>query len=239
VHTEVTMQPNLRAPKFLSAALIILPMIGGLVSCKRAEQREAEAAERRLAEESRASELATRAAPSASAAATGPARAAGNPPVSATRGIAAPFVARSGAKLTGTANLSEVDGGVRVMLQLANLEPGKKGAHIHEKADCSSADAKTAGSHYNPSGHPHGLPPAEARHLGDLGNILANSDGTAQLDVVVPGATLSEGAPNSLVGRSVVVHAGEDIGAQPDGGAGARIGCAEIRAERVPADAAR
>ena len=43
---------------------------------------------------------------------------------------------------------------------------GQHGAHIHEKADCSSPDAKSAGEHFAPDGHPHGLPPEEPRHPG-------------------------------------------------------------------------
>ncbi|MBI4953080.1 MAG: superoxide dismutase family protein [Myxococcales bacterium] len=135
--------------------------------------------------------------------------------------------ARSGSKLAGTAVLTAVDGGVKVVLKVTGAPPGKVGTHVHEKDDCSAPDAKSAGGHFNPANHPHGLPDGE-RHLGDLGNIEVGKDGTGSHEIVVKGATLVAGEPNSFVGRSIIVHEKQDDGGQPVGNAGGRIGCGVI-----------
>lgn len=139
------------------------------------------------------------------------------------------IVARSKSKLTGTATFEETEGGVKVTVRLSNAPPGLHGAHIHEKADCSADDASSAGDHFNPGGHPHGRPPEEKRHLGDLGNIEVDPGGKGVLEIVIPGANLKPGDPSSFLDRAVIVHEKEDVGSQPAGGAGARIGCGEIK----------
>src|SRR5262249_6298467 len=69
---------------------------------------------------------------------------------------------------------------VKVVADLEGLNPGQKHAfHIHQYGDCSAADAMSAGGHYNPEGHQHGLPESEKRHAGDLGNVLADDHGKA------------------------------------------------------------
>jgi superoxide dismutase, Cu-Zn family len=142
--------------------------------------------------------------------------------------IEASIQAKSGSKLAGTVTLEKVDNGVRVHILVENLKPGLRATHIHETGDCSAPDATSAGSHFSPEGHPHGLPPAEKRHLGDLGNIEVGKDGKGELEIVVEGATLEEGGSHSFRGKALIVHAKKDDGGQPVGNAGGRIGCAEL-----------
>ena len=140
-----------------------------------------------------------------------------------------PLEAKSGSKLTGKAVLTETEGGVHVVLTLENVEAGEHGAHIHEKGDCSAADGASAGGHFNPMSKDHGLPGAEKRHLGDLGNITIGKDGKGSLDITAPGANLKATDAASFVGRSIIVHAKKDDGGQPTGNAGGRIGCGVIK----------
>jgi Cu-Zn family superoxide dismutase len=137
--------------------------------------------------------------------------------------------AKSGSKLAGKAKLSEVEGGVAVVIDVENVKPGDHGAHIHEKADCSAKDAKSAGDHYNPDKHEHGLPDKEQRHLGDLGNISVGKDGKGHLEITIPGANLRTEDAHSFVGRAIIIHEKKDDGKQPVGNAGGRIGCGEIK----------
>lgn len=119
---------------------------------------------------------------------------------------------------------------VRVIADVTGLEPGTRhGFHVHEFGDCSAPDATSAGDHFNPEGHPHGLPGREPRHLGDFGNMDVKEDGTGHLEAVAPHANLRPGDALSFLERSIVVHAKPDDGSQPSGAAGGRIGCGEIR----------
>ena len=137
--------------------------------------------------------------------------------------------ARSDSSLTGTATFSEEADGVKVVLKVGNAPAGLKGAHIHEKGDCSAKDGSSAGDHFNPEGHNHARPPDEPRHLGDLGNIGITPEGVGLLEIVVKGANLKPGDPKSFLDRSVIIHAKKDDGGQPTGNAGPRIGCGVIK----------
>jgi Cu-Zn family superoxide dismutase len=144
--------------------------------------------------------------------------------------IETPIEPKSGSSLRGRAVFTELpEGGVKVVIEVANVSPGKHGVHIHEKGDCSASDASSAGDHFDPDGHPHGLPPTAPRHIGDFGNIDVRPNGEGRLEIVAPRANLRLGDPHSFVGRSIIVHAKPDDGSQPSGNAGERIGCGEIR----------
>jgi superoxide dismutase, Cu-Zn family len=139
------------------------------------------------------------------------------------------FEAKSGSKLAGKAVLTETEGGVHVVMTLEGVDPGEHGTHVHEKGDCSAADGASAGGHFNPQSKDHGLPGAEKRHLGDLGNIIIGKDGKGSLDITAPGANLKAGDATSFIGRAIIVHAKKDDGGQPTGNAGGRIGCGVIK----------
>jgi len=152
------------------------------------------------------------------------------PPAPGEKTIDVPLLAKSGSHLAGKATFTDVPGGVRVTVEVSGAPPGEVATHVHEKGDCSAPDAESAGGHFNPLGVPHGLPPDGTRHLGDLGNIEVEPNGTGRTEVVVQGASLVEGAPSSFLGRAIIVHAKKDDGGQPTGNAGARIGCGVISA---------
>lgn len=149
-------------------------------------------------------------------------------PVSMARTKAIAVIApASGSQVKGSVTFTQEGGGVRVMATLSGLAPGVHGFHIHEFGDVSAADGTSAGVHFNPAELPHAGPDAANRHLGDLGNITADSAGNATLDRV--DAHLSLSGPNTIIGRSVVVHdKADDMATQPTGNAGARIGVGVI-----------
>ncbi len=151
------------------------------------------------------------------------------------RGAAASAVAdiqpTSGNPTKGRLTFVAVDGGVHVEGTVAGLtDGGLHGFHVHEKGDCSAPDGKSAGDHFNPSGHPHGNPgEGHEHHLGDMNNLKADSRGNAAVDFVIQGATLGGGGPTDILGRAVIVHQAEDdYSTQPSGNSGARIACGVI-----------
>jgi nucleoside-diphosphate-sugar epimerase len=91
------------------------------------------------------------------------------------RHVAAPpsYVATTLQPTTGNTAAGTVwfiaDGGdVRIRGRITGLKANQEhGFHVHEKGDCSSGDAMSAGGHLNPSGKPHG-PPSGEHHAGDL-----------------------------------------------------------------------
>jgi len=129
--------------------------------------------------------------------------------------------------VAGTVTFTTVKDGIQVVAHVSGLEPGPHGFHVHEFGDCSAPDGKSAGGHFNPQGGPHAGPMSLERHVGDLGNITADSSGHAYLDIRDPYLSL-EGL-RSIIGRAVVVHASaDDLVSQPSGAAGARIACGVI-----------
>lgn len=139
----------------------------------------------------------------------------------------------SGSLVSGRLTVRPTDEGVRVTGEIGGLPPGSLHAiHIHEKGDCSAADASSAGGHFNPTGEPHGRVGTPTHHAGDMNNIMSDSSGVAQVDVRAEGVVLGGGAANDAVGRAVVVHAEpDDYASQPSGDAGARVACGVIRAQ--------
>src|SRR5215471_1729719 len=137
---------------------------------------------------------------------------------------------KSGSTVTGTATFTELaTGGVKVHVHIEHAPPGTHGLHIHEKGDCSDAEAKNAGGHFNPGNMPHAGPQEMKRHAGDLGNIEIKPDGTGDLDITSDMITVKEGT-NSVVGRAVVFHEkADDLTTQPTGNAGGRLGCGVIK----------
>ncbi|MDO8630393.1 MAG: superoxide dismutase family protein, partial [Phycisphaerales bacterium] len=134
----------------------------------------------------------------------------------------------AGNKTHGTVRFTQEGDSVKVVATFEGLTPGQKHAfHIHEFGDCSAPDGASAGSHYNPEKHPHGLPDAHQRHAGDLGNVQADDQGKAKYEITVKNVSIA-GTKNPIIGRSVIVHAKPDDGGQPVGNAGARIGCGVI-----------
>ena len=136
--------------------------------------------------------------------------------------------ATEGNEVSGTVSFEEADGMVSIVADVIGLEPGQHGFHIHETGDCSAPDGTSAGGHFNPEETEHGAPDADMHHSGDLGNLEADEEGAAHLEVSVDFITLSEG-PSSVLTRAVIVHALEDDFGQPTGNAGPRLACGVIQ----------
>jgi Cu-Zn family superoxide dismutase len=116
---------------------------------------------------------------------------------------------------------------VSVTGKVTGLTPGKHGFHVHEFGDCSDMEkGLSAGSHFDPGmKHKHGGPKSKDRHTGDLGNITADEEGNAEVNIKDTKIKLN--GKYSVIGRSIIVHAKEDD-LKDITSAGARIGCGVI-----------
>jgi Cu-Zn family superoxide dismutase len=131
----------------------------------------------------------------------------------------------------GSVVFTETAGGVAISAQVnygGEGYAGLHGFHLHEVGDCSAPDYTSAGGHFNPTGVDHGGPDAAVHHAGDFGNIEIGEDGSGSLELT--STMLSFDGDNSVIGRAVILHAGEDdLTSQPTGAAGARDACGVVQ----------
>ncbi len=122
---------------------------------------------------------------------------------------------------------------VKIVANVKGLNPNSlHGIHIHQYGDLTQG-CTTAGPHFNPFNKLHGGPHDVERHVGDLGNLKTDETGSAYMTLVDSLITLY--GDQSVIGRSVVVHAKEDdLGrggneeSKKTGNAGARLACGVI-----------
>nr|AIG92783.1 extracellular superoxide dismutase [Dastarcus helophoroides] len=91
---------------------------------------------------------------------------------------------------------------------ITGLPPGKHGLHIHHAGDLRQGCEKLGG-HFNPYLAQHGGPTDPLRHVGDLGNIEAGEDGSAEIELLDPLMSLGGGS-RGVVGRALVVTTNPD-----------------------------
>jgi superoxide dismutase, Cu-Zn family len=132
-----------------------------------------------------------------------------------------------GSSASGSVTFTKAADGIQIEADINGLTPGKHGFHIHQYGDCSAMDGMSTGGHFNPDNKKHGAPTDMERHVGDLGNVTADSTGHAHLSMV--DNMISFSGPHSIIGRGMIVHAGEDdFTTQPTGNAGARVATGTI-----------
>lgn len=108
----------------------------------------------------------------------------------------------------------------------------ERGMHIHQFGDNTNG-CTSAGPHFNPFSKTHGAPSDSERHVGDLGNFKTDGQGNAKGSVTDQQIKLI--GPESVLGRTIVVHAGtDDLGkggheqSKTTGNAGGRPACGVI-----------
>ena len=140
---------------------------------------------------------------------------------------------RSGSTVTGTVTFAQHKGKVSMKVVVNGLTPGQHAIHLHDTGDCSAPDAASAGGHWNPTSENHGQWGHAPFHHGDIGNLVADAKGKADLSVESELWTIGDGKPSDVLGHAVIVHAKEDdFTTQPTGNAGGRVACGVI--QRVP-----
>lgn len=83
----------------------------------------------------------------------------------------------------GIVEIKAVHGHVnmKVAANSDQIKVGLHGFHVHG-APVDGTDCVSTGGHYNPEGVNHGGPDDAVRHVGDLGNVVANAAGTQEGD---------------------------------------------------------
>uniref|UniRef100_UPI00398E60B7 superoxide dismutase [Cu-Zn]-like n=1 Tax=Pristiophorus japonicus TaxID=55135 RepID=UPI00398E60B7 len=111
--------------------------------------------------------------------------------------------------VTGSIHLKAGEGGhsTIIMGEIYGLTPGKHGLHVHTFGDISKGCGST-GPHFNPCNETHGAPQDKKRHVGDLGNIEADENGTARFEIV--DRLLRLAGKHAIIGRTMVVNDKED-----------------------------
>ncbi|EQB06327.1 Cu-Zn family superoxide dismutase [Sphingobium wenxiniae] len=152
---------------------------------------------------------------------------AGEAPVAYAKLLAGDGTARGEAKVTQAAD------GLHVLVRAEGLTPGLHAVHVHTTGTCTPPDFVSAGGHWNPTDRQHGKDNPHGMHMGDMPNMLAGSDGTGEMEYVIPGGLVSSGAMPLLDadGAAIVIHAqADDNKTDPAGNAGGRAACGVLAA---------
>ncbi|OCT54774.1 Superoxide dismutase [Cu-Zn] [Cladophialophora carrionii] len=144
-------------------------------------------------------------------------------------------VLRGDSKVTGnvTFEQSSESSPTTVTWDISGHDPNaERGMHIHQFGDNTNG-CTSAGPHYNPHGKTHGAPSDSERHVGDLGNFKTDAQGNSKGSVSDSFIKLI--GEHSVLGRTIVVHAGtDDLGkggneeSKKTGNAGPRPACGVI-----------
>ena len=144
-----------------------------------------------------------------------------------------------GGKVVGQATFRPEPIGTRVSVEVSGLKPGEHALHVHVNPSCDSGpDAAgkvipfgAAGGHFDPGASKnHDSPHTtnERGHGGDLPMITVGDDGKGRLNFDTNRLKMS--GPTSVLGRSLVIHAGaDDYQTDPAGGSGGRELCGVFR----------
>ena len=134
-------------------------------------------------------------------------------------------------KEVGQAQLLQTPHGVLIKLSLKGAAPGEHAFHIHAVGKCEPPFT-SAGGHFNPASHKHGMGAADGPHAGDMPNLHVPASGELMIEIANPMISLAKGQPNSVFdadGSAMIIHAGaDDYKTDPTGNAGDRIACGVI-----------
>ncbi len=132
--------------------------------------------------------------------------------------------------LTGTADFTQQNGKVKMVLNITCLTMANKSVavHLHEMGDCGDM-GKMAHGHWNPTNQQHGKWGSGSFHSGDIGNVSLDAAGNGTLEMETDLWSIGGDDKTNILNRSVIVHGGvDDFTTQPTGNAGSRIGCGVI-----------
>ncbi|MBM3927251.1 MAG: superoxide dismutase family protein [Sphingomonadales bacterium] len=139
-------------------------------------------------------------------------------------GSATAMLRKADGTQVGRAVATEVNGGIRISLDVMGMPAGPHGAHVHTTGRCDGPDFTTAGGHWNPTNMQHGTMNPAGPHAGDFPNVQIGANGRGQLQMMLPAGTMAGMLDGD--GAAFVVHAGpDDYRTDPAGNSGGRVAC--------------
>jgi Cu-Zn family superoxide dismutase len=133
-------------------------------------------------------------------------------------------------KSVGTATFTEMNPGapgVKLQLDITNMQPGAHGFHIHKNAACEPPDFQSAGGQFMPDAgmpghdHDHELPPGNPNET----PVTVGADGTGHLSYEFPKLTMGDDSHSLFAngGTAIIFHTVRGT-AGPN-----RVACGEIK----------
>uniref|UniRef100_A0A6S8ZIB6 superoxide dismutase n=1 Tax=Ditylum brightwellii TaxID=49249 RepID=A0A6S8ZIB6_9STRA len=118
-------------------------------------------------------------------------------------------ISGEGGSVTGSLRLSQLSEDAPTIIQgeIKGLTAGKHAISVHVYGDLTDG-AVGCGPIFNPFGKNHGAPEDEECMVGDLGNVITTEDGKTAVHIEDKALKLI--GPHSVIGRSIVIHSGED-----------------------------
>ena len=127
----------------------------------------------------------------------------------------------------GEVTLVQTPNGTLLHARLTGLPAGAHAFHVHTVGKCEPP-FKSAGGHFNPGGHKHGLFAEGGMHAGDMPNIHVPESGALEIEVLNAQLMLDASLFDDD-GAAIVIHDGpDDYRTDPAGAAGPRIACGVI-----------
>lgn len=97
-------------------------------------------------------------------------------------------------KKIGSIQLEDTSYGLLITPHLTGMDPGLNGLHVHENPGCATANENghiapggAAGGHYDPGGTNRHAGPYGDGHLGDLPNLVVETDRSVSIPVLAHG----------------------------------------------------
>lgn len=146
---------------------------------------------------------------------------------------------KSNSQVTGNVTVTESTAkAVTIRVKLSKATPGNHGVHLHAVGDCSSADALSAGPHWDPkSTNKHGFCEngnCQGNHGGDMGNLVADANGQVDFTFTTTEWCINcSDSTKNINRKALVIHDKEDdLTTQSTGNSGGRVGCAVLNFEQ-------
>jgi Cu-Zn family superoxide dismutase len=131
-----------------------------------------------------------------------PAKEEAQPPKQGAMGVAR-LAPRNGSNVRGLISFTQKGDRVAVAGDFYELFPGAHSIYIHEIGNCGSPNAASAGPVWN-------LPGNSGKRTGALPELIAGSEGRANMSMSLATISVGTGRPNDVMGHAVVLYGDVD-----------------------------